>query len=399
MLMALLAVLLAAGLGALLSWLLKLATTYSMPWWADLRPTRLMMGGAVLLALFLAAWLLGRRSGLWGALTGVWMWWALLSVALVFTLPGAGILFVVPVSLLAVLLACLMLMPALRLNPSGMFFLAALLPMLIGLALFFPISLFIEIAMGYDLAFALTAFAALGCTGLLALAAFYPSGRMRLALPLASLAVILAGFAWAVTAPVYTPAAPQPVSITYLEDRSAGKAYFAIRTPDDRVPPEMTQALPLQTRSIYPWTDYQRPVVDAPMSQVEAPSVEVVSDTVDQGRRTLTLRLRSPRKAAEIDLYAPLEHLSEVIFDGRAVPFEKNLEWSQTYMLACYGQECDGQEVVLTYDNSAPITVLLADLSFGLPQSAQAVIDARPFYAAPVDFGDIWLVSQKMAVP
>jgi hypothetical protein len=109
--------------------------------------------------------------------------------------------------------------------------------------------------------------------------------------------------------------------------------------------------------------------------------------------------LRSPRGAGEIDVYAPLGQLIEVRFNGAALPFERNLQWNKTYLLQCFSQECDGQEVVFVFDSAETQNVLVVDMAADLPAFAAPILAARPAEAVPTDFGDIWLFSDWVALP
>ncbi len=390
--------LLSAGVGWLLPYLLTLVGGPAKLAWSSLLPSRLMVVAGIALVTALGAAGLGRRAGAWGAALGVWLWWAVLGVGLAFALPGVATIFVLPALLSAALLLAAAVLPGVyqKLGLS----VAGLAGLLFAGLIWWPLALFIEAALGYNMGFALGAFIGLGLTGVLAFGVDYPSSPwLGRGLPIALLAAALVGFGWAALTPNFTPQAPQSVSITYLEDRAADHAFFAVRAAYDLAPQAMRETLALEVKPIYPWSNYARPAMDAPMSELPAPTLEVLGSEDQPGRRIVTTRLRSPRGAGEIDVYAPLGQLIEVRFNGAALPFERNLQWNKTYLLQCFSQECDGQEVVFVFDSAETQNVLVVDMAADLPAFAAPILAARPAEAVPTDFGDIWLISDWVALP
>ena len=120
----------------------------------------------------------------------------------------------------------------------------------------------------------------------------------------------------------------------------------------------------------------------------------VVSDSVTEGTRALTLRLTSPRGAAnlQVTVEAPGEITSAAV-EGEALdntflpPGERGI-----LRVAFYGLEPEGALLSLTVASPGPVTITLRDYSDGLP--AALGVPPRPVgvMAGPTDFMDPTIV-------
>jgi hypothetical protein len=83
------------GLGVIL--LIGALHPYGIPWHAYPLPARIAVWSAALLSGSLVALWFSKRAGFWGLGSGAWIFWGLVSFLLAVFLPGAAIVFLVPV--------------------------------------------------------------------------------------------------------------------------------------------------------------------------------------------------------------------------------------------------------------------------------------------------------------
>lgn len=394
-----LAVLLLVGGSALLALgltaLLRLLSGQETPDWANPAPLRLAIWAGALLVSALMGLLFGRRAEVWGLGLGYWLLYGAAGLLAAVALPGVSFPFVLP-TLLAGLLLALVAWVARMNRPLPRF--GAL--MVVTAFTWLPLVLFFEAALGFEMAAANGAILALVLGGLLPLfgaASQAVAGPGERLIPLGGLAALtLAGLAWALLTPTYTPERPQPLNLSYLDDQTSGKAYWIARAGLAQLPAEMAAARPFQVQAVYPWTDVQRPVLPAESGLLSGPELDVVADRQEGGQRTVTVRLRSPRQAAFLELYLPSQALEAVTLDGQDQPIQRDREHNNLFWFQCQGQECDGLELTLRFNAAGPQPVFLIDDSFGLPPFGTGFQSLRPATAAPADYGDLTILYKRI---
>jgi hypothetical protein len=87
------------------------------PWYAYPLPVRAAIWAGALFSLALTATAVARRASYWGLSLGVWLWWALLSLLLAWSVSGISVIFLVPTGLALFLLTGVSL-TRLRLSPG-----------------------------------------------------------------------------------------------------------------------------------------------------------------------------------------------------------------------------------------------------------------------------------------
>ena len=338
---------------------------------------------------------MGRRAGLLGLFTGVWLGWALLGIALAVVAPGVSYLFLVPG-----LVAGLSGLALIRSTAPATGAVAVMLPVLIGGILWFPILLPLYDGLGLG---ALLPIAVLRAIPVAGLAPLFLTARpaARWLVVGVALLVVLSGAGLAATSPVYTESSPQWVVVQYFQDADTGASYWFV--PRTRpFPQSFRQAAEFapQPENVFPWSPRQR-AFRAPAPRLDAPPPElaVVEETATpDGKRRLHLRLTSPRGAKEGTLYVPeAAQLESATFEGRPVSFNNSRLPGYSF-LQIVTVPPQGVELEVVLGQKAPQEWYVVDQSSGLPPGGEALLKARPPTAVAFQDGDATLVSRKVRI-
>jgi hypothetical protein len=342
---------------------------------------------------------LGRRAGLLGLFTGVWLGWALLGLALAVVAPGISYLFLVPG-----LIAGFAGLALVRGSAPATGAVSVMLPVLIAGILWFPILLPLYDGLGSG---ALLPIAVLRAMLVAALAPLFLAAR-----PLArwlvvgvALAVAVVGAVLAVGSPLYSEGSPQPVAVTYLQHPDTGQTHWVVSGAPP-FPQAFRQAAEFgaEPANPFPWFPrfraYQAP---APPLGAPPPELTVVEQgTTPQGKRRLRLRLASPRGAQQGLLYIPeAARVESASIEGRPIYFGSrgphgNLPGYS--ILRLWTVAPGGTEIVVVLGQSAPQDWYVADESLGLPPFGEALRKARPATTVAFQDGDITVVSRKVRI-
>lgn len=173
---------------------------------------------------------------------------------------------------------------------------------------------------------------------------------------------------------------PRPDNIFYGLDADKAKAVWASA---DESPDSWTQQfftagssrgvlpeyLPLSSRVFL-----QGP---APVAQLRAPQLELLSDETNNNVRKLRLRVTSPRQATVVSLTIdPDTQLTGSAVNGKVIKDQNGPQnpWALRY----YDLPQQGIEVTLLAQPSAPINIRVVDQSYGLPAVEGITMQPRP---------------------
>jgi hypothetical protein len=144
----------------------------------------------------------------------------------------------------------------------------------------------------------------------------------------------------------------------------------------------------------------QRRLMQAPAEPVPlaAPSMEILENKAVGSERQVHLRVLSQRHAPVIVLFIPGETavISSSVnghdLHGTAAPGA----WTMQY----YGAPADGIGLVLKMKTAGPVSVRIADVSYGLPEAATAALKPRPDSCIPssVGFNDTTVVVKTFSI-
>ncbi len=141
----------------------------------------------------------------------------------------------------------------------------------------------------------------------------------------------------------------------------------------------------------------------APRVALAPPRIRVLSDTVTGDRRTVRLRLRSPRRAPELSLLVhtvvgkltasvdgePLAGADTTILDGSTV------RWAFDY----YAPPARGVEVTLAFQAGPSVLLRAVDFSYGIPSQLAGRYEARPAGMLASRIGDGTLAESWLRLP
>ncbi len=193
------------------------------------------------------------------------------------------------------------------------------------------------------------------------------------ALAVPGLCLVALGLAWF----EFSPERPKLNCVTYALDTDSGAAYWL---SSDRRPDAWTaQFFAQETRA--PIAEFvpeagEKAYLKAPAPALDlpAPEIDVLDDHVEAGRRRVTLRVRSPRQAPVLALYAE----DGTTVHGGAVEGQKLLPvegpWSLVYSI--FPKE--GITLELETDAGKPVTMRVVDKDYGLPTGPGIDFTPRP---------------------
>lgn len=369
------------------------------PWYAYTMPSRVAFWSSALLIMTLVATLMAPRAGFWGAASGVWVWWAVLSLALAWWMPGVSVLTLLPTLFAAVLLAGVGLTP-LRALPYTRAIAA-------GLALFGGSMIGFSLALGAEepsagpelgaiVAFAV-AFAASGFLPFLALP--HQLQGLRRGLTAATAVVMVAAAVVALRMPPYSDHRPQRLNLLHAEDRSSGAAYWLVDGDHPSLLPDtLRQAGDFDPNlvEVLPWSRNRFVVSESTPGEHPAPEIEVISDGEVAGARVVDLQIRSPRRGDWLALYIPeTAALQRITLPETSHVLDAELNGHDFYQFLCYGAACDGVRVTLHMAHTGPLDLWVVDHAYGLPPDGAILVEARPPRVTPVHAGDITLIGNR----
>jgi len=392
------------------------------PWYASPVPVRVAVWLAALFGAVAMAALFARRLGFWGLAVGAWLVWAALTLATAIALPGASIVFLVPTVTATVAFALAVLLGGARASGATVGMLPAAAAILATFAtayVWLPFAITVEAVMGMLLS-AAVAFC-LGLT-LITLTPLLASDRargteqaasrrvaLRGALLLGSIGgVVVAGFL-ALRAPLFSEQTPQRFSIWHVQDAAAGTgagaSWLLAREPQGPLPDTFATAGDFQSTppATLPISSGDYLYAAAPPRPVAPPSVAILSDGVSNATRAIRLRLVAGTDRDWLTLSLPRSAgPARLLLPGTDYEIELVGAMSSTTGRAqfeCHGAPCDGLEVELQLDRQEGFDLILQGNSYGLPDTAAALVAARPATAVPSHGGDGSMVFSSVSLP
>jgi hypothetical protein len=379
------------GLGALASFL-ALAGSFllvSLVWWLvrrlhsqyDLMPAGdtynsrlyLIAFAALTLAFTSALYVFAsKRVSVQNLWAGALIWWLVLLVLAALFLPGSSYLFTWPLFFSLPALGVTLLAKGDTLS-SVRAQAGPLLAAVTGVVLFSPLIYLVFIGLTVSMSGVVMVMLALLLT------LFLPQndlmkGKKRWLLPFASL-IVCAGFLLAGSLSAgFSRTQPQQDHLLYGSNADTQSAVWASSNarPDAWTAQFFSQgpqrsSLP----DLFPFSSRQFLTAQAPFIALPAPSIEVLSDNADNGVRTLSLRLTSPRQAPVISLGVaadmPIECTS---INGKPVKNDSDKgqetngnEWGIRY----YSPPSEGVQLTFETASKQPLVFKVVDQSYGLP--------------------------------
>lgn len=184
-----------------------------------------------------------------------------------------------------------------------------------------------------------------------------------------------------------TPDRPAVRGMEYALDADSSRAMWITDQPP--ADPWTSQLIPAGTQrtgldGFFPFTDWTFYHASAPVADLPGPSLVLLENRVDGGRRKLWMRIRTGDEAESVLLYLN----SSVQVKGAEIQgqrFERlrpteTARWSVQYL----SPPRDGFELVLETDPAAPVSLRVVDQYFGLPKLA---VPQRPDNMIQLPYG------------
>jgi len=212
----------------------------------------------------------------------------------------------------------------------------------------------------------------------------------------------IAFVAVAVSETRYSDRHPKPVNVSYVLDADARTANWAVRVsrPDAWLT-QFVGAAPRPGRPpalVPPWSSADgvpgflhgaAPVVDLP-----APQAALVRAVPTEGGRNVTFRAAPGREGDELTVWINGAPALDVSVDGTlvngafALRAPADTAWTMSYANA----PASGVVIALALKGSQPLTVAVAERSFGLPDIPGTTLAPRPPSLTPIQDGDLTVV-------
>jgi hypothetical protein len=202
-------------------------------------------------------------------------------------------------------------------------------------------------------------------------------GRGRVTAVLASAAAL----AWLppAVAPAYSAERKQRMSLEYVWDESQGKARWMAYHDHGPLP---AAAGGWRREVEIPWSSYKRWAADATGPTVMPPALEGLDERTVGGNRLIRFRL-SLRGSDVVRLVGPKGARFLAASAGGSLRRFGEGKAEEAPVLRCHGRSCDGLEVSLLVEGTAPLEATIVGTRSGLPPEGAALARGRPDTAQP----------------
>jgi hypothetical protein len=344
-----------------------------------------------------------RRAGFWGLWSGVWVWWALLAVAVSSRAPGLSYVLLLPL-VFAALAGLPATLPRVSDSLSPAATIAAILPLAVAAIVGFgPVSLLYD-ALGnrglpiiaVAIGLLLTPIAPL-CADLLKVGGLRSFAFLWIPILAGALATVAA-----VVLPPYSSKAPERVNIEYWRDADSGKAQWIVQPASGHLPEPLRLAASFRrtTGRALPWLSSPAFFTDAPSIDASAPTFTILESSLANGRHSYHALLRSERGAPSVAAFFPPDaDVQDVRVGGHAIPPEVpriRQYFNGWAMYRCDAVPADGVEIDFSLPAGKPVEVSAADENYSLPPDGEFLLKARPLKAAPSQDGDTTIVTRSV---
>ncbi|MEQ1489405.1 MAG: M28 family peptidase, partial [Terricaulis sp.] len=303
-------------------------------------PTRAWCILSALLAAALALFMLRPNRSTEQTAAAAMLWFATIGGALSLFLPGISILFALPSAVFAVsVLAALAWKPAQAVG--------AWLAAIVALAVWGPLLFLIELALGFEMPFALAVIAGMMILPWLGvLAHMRGEGRWRELAAVTALALVIS-VTLSALAPSMSEARPRSLNITYFLNTTDNEARVLAGSAERALPEGLVGAF--SAERILPGDRFDTWAVSTPAEQVAPPALQDLSVAHENGawivRGRLVMNgayraiLRMPTSAQQLHV-----RMNDVLTDFA----DTGGEPGDFMNLACQGRACDGATVEIT---------------------------------------------------
>ena len=324
----------------------------------------------------------------------VWLWLATMGIVVAIFLPGLSPYFLVPS-----LVAAIALVASARTSRNLFDIGAVLFAAAVALLVWSSIGALGEMIMGLKLHPLFTAPFALALTTLVPLLSrwalprpIWLAGSAAL-FALAIIAAAIQGFT-----PTFSIAAPQRLSITYVQDLAHAEWAVDAFAP---VPKGMRAAAafsvkPQKISGIAPLSY----VAPAGAPRFALPTATVIARPPSNGLRRVTINLHGSKQAAQMYLTVPrVAGLKTIEIGGWHIDAPAVWANQNTVAIACMSRDCGNRSIALTLASRSAVALKIYEHRFGLPNFARSLVASRPPTAVPSQNGDGVTLLTTVIVP
>lgn len=341
--------------------------------------------------------------GFWGLWAGVWTWWALALLVVVWEARGASYVLLIPAAT-AALSALLCVLPFGERLEYIFARWVVMLPLAAAGILGFPIALLLYDGLGNRALPAIAALVALLFTPLLPFCVDFLEIKSLRAVAFfwsPTVVALTASFA-AILIPAYSAASPERMNIEYWKDADTGKAQWIVEPASGRLPDPMRIAAAFEPadKGPFPWDSGPAFLARAPGVEGAAPTLTILESTLQAGARNYSALLRSERGAPEVmALFPPGANATALKMNGQRVEAATG-RVMQVFggwrILRCLTTPPEGVEIAFTLPSGKPLEIYAVDATYGLPPEGGFLLNARPRTATASQDGDTTIVSRRV---
>ncbi|HEY6386316.1 MAG TPA: M20/M25/M40 family metallo-hydrolase [Candidatus Acidoferrum sp.] len=219
--------------------------------------------------------------------------------------------------------------------------------------------------------------------------------------PILAFAAALVLCIFAAKATRYSSTHPKPSLLSYALDADTGKALWTSST--NRVDSWTAQylgnspsrgKLPDFVPDWYPIDFLQH---EAPAIALAPPQAELLENSADAAARTLHLRITTPRHARTLHVGVVQAEVLSASVNGHDLGKPSDARWHQAghWSFDYTNPPAEGIEVQLRLQASGPVTIVLVDRSSGLPTIPGVNLPPRPSDSMPIHSGDQTMVRRS----
>ncbi len=199
----------------------------------------------------------------------------------------------------------------------------------------------------------------------------------------------------------YSSTHPKPSLLSYALDADTGKALWTSSVA--RIDPWTAQylgnspshgKLPDFVPDWYPIEFFQR---EAPSIALLPPQAELLEDSSDGATRTLHLRITTPRHARTLHVGVAQAEVLSASVNGHDLGKPSDARWHQAghWGFDYANPPADGIDLQLRVQAAGPVTIILVDRSSGLPTIPGSNFPPRPADSMPIHSGDQTMVRRS----
>ncbi len=389
------------ALALILYRVLRLLGAVPVNWIAHPAPARIAFWVLALAVVVIHGIAFARRAGFWGLWSGVWTWWAIGSIVLSGIQPGMSYLMQVPAC--AAVIVGLSIAALRKDNDLGQWLTGAI-PMAAAALVGFEPLILLYSALGAPVLTLVAILVALVLTPLIPLCVDLSEASGILAISIPGVPILVAGlgiFAAAVV-PTYSAQAPERMNMQFWQDADSGKAQWVVQPDSGKLPDPISLAATFHTARAgqLPWEPGAGFLSDAPALDLGAPSFTVLDSIVMGNKRQFQALLRSERGApAAMVMFPPDSGVEMVRVEDVAVPPETERlrnYFNGWFVYASPSMPARGVELSFELPVGKPVTVIVVDHSYGLPDTGAFLTNARPLTTVPSGEGDLTVLTRRV---